>query len=136
MTDLGSLSKTDATSAPSRGTILFADDEPLLRELAAAALERAGFHVVVAASADEAAAALEAGQAIDLAVLDWTMPGASGALLVERARAACPRLRIVISSGAVDEDVRALKHRDATVHILEKPWRARALLALVASLLE
>jgi CheY-like chemotaxis protein len=118
-----------------RGSILFADDEAILREIALSALERAGHRVLMASSADEAAQLIEEDDTIAIAILDWSMPGASGAALMARVRSSRPDLPIVISSGAIDEEIRALERADSAMRVLQKPWRARILVELVASLL-
>jgi DNA-binding NtrC family response regulator len=135
MTPTGGSLKSPSSVPPDRASILFADDEAILREIALAALERAGYRVLIASSADEAAGFIEADRTIAIAILDWSMPGASGAALLARVRSSRPDLPIVISSGAIDDAVRALESADAAIRLLQKPWRARILVELVASLL-
>ncbi|HEY4342985.1 MAG TPA: response regulator transcription factor [Parvibaculum sp.] len=89
--------------------ILLADDHPLFtdaieRQLAAAYPD-VEIHAVETLTA--AAAILNHIKNIDLAVLDWDMPGMQGPASIEALRASYPDLKIVILSGRID---------DATVH--------------------
>ncbi len=89
--------------------ILLADDHPLFTD----AIERqlATAHPGVSIHAVETLAAanaiLTSVKDMDLAVLDWDMPGMQGAASITTLREAHPDLKIVILSGRID---------DATVH--------------------
>lgn len=136
MSDIGSMLRPQSKAPEARGTVLFVDDEPVLREIASATLGRAGYDVLLAADGDDAGRVLEeASDRIGLVVLDWSMPGESGAALLERVRARCPSLHVVVSSGSIDEDVYTRRREDEALHVLPKPWRAQSLLALVSRLL-
>ena len=65
--------------------ILVVEDESSIRDMLRFALERDG-HVVHAAGSVAAARALLAGQPMDLALIDWMLPGASGLELVRALR--------------------------------------------------
>ena len=81
--------------------VLVVDDEPLVRMTAADELEESGFHVLEAASADEALAVLEE-HADDVQVLftDLNMPGSmDGIGLAEEAHRRWPHILLLISSG-------------------------------------
>jgi len=73
---------TDPASLPS---VLFIDDDPGLRRLAARALERRGFRVT-AAGDGPAGLALAAQQAFDLVAVDHYMPGMDGLETLARLR--------------------------------------------------
>src|SRR5271156_3164370 len=66
--------------------ILLADDDALLREIAAATLQQAGYEVITAASGDAALTAA-AQQLPDVALLDVDMPGGDGYQACSRLRA-------------------------------------------------
>src|SRR5262249_42721734 len=74
--------------APGRGeTVLVADDEPGVRELARTVLDRQGYRVLVAADGAEAVEVFrhEPGQ-VDLVVLDASMPNMNGRQAFESIR--------------------------------------------------
>jgi signal transduction histidine kinase/CheY-like chemotaxis protein len=115
--------------------VLVVDDEPLVRELAAEVLERAGLRTLVAADGDEGLALFQAhGDAIALVVLDRTMPGLDGLELLERLRMMRPDLPVILSSGyAEDGDSTRLRELGVDA-VLHKPWSPRDLVETAASL--
>ncbi|MFV8754099.1 response regulator [Nannocystaceae bacterium ST9] len=115
--------------------VLIVDDEPLVRELAAEVLERAGHRTLVAADGDEGLALFEAHRdAIVLVVLDRTMPGLDGLELLERLRTLRPDLPAILSSGYA-EDGSSSRLRELGVDaVLHKPWSPRDLVETVSAL--
>jgi DNA-binding NarL/FixJ family response regulator len=93
---------TDA--APARPLrILLADDHPVVRAGLKALLEAQPDMAVVAEAADGLqAVALAAGLDFDLAVVDMSMPGLTGAQVVERLRASHPASRVLILTAHED----------------------------------
>jgi two-component system, OmpR family, phosphate regulon response regulator PhoB len=65
--------------------ILVVEDESAIAELISLNLRHAGFEVIIAASAEQAQAAVDA-VLPDLAILDWMLPGQSGVALAKRWR--------------------------------------------------
>ncbi len=89
--------------AAAGATILIAEDVDDLRELARAALERAGYRVLTATSGAEALRQLTARQAeVDLLLTDFGLTALSGPELAARARAANPSLAVIYMSGDAD----------------------------------
>ena len=83
-----------------QATILVADDEEVVRTLAARALERAGFVTVVARDGLEAVAMVrEHGDQLAAVILDLTMPNLSGADACRQMQELRPGLPVVLSSG-------------------------------------
>jgi two-component system, cell cycle response regulator len=70
-----------------RNTILIADDDPIARSMLRALLTKWGYKVISAHDGLEAARILEGSDPPQLAVLDWTMPGAEGPAVCQRVRA-------------------------------------------------
>lgn len=66
--------------------ILIADDDPVSRRLLEVTIQRAGHEVVVTKDGREAWQVIESGDAPDMWVLDWMMPGLPGVELCRRAR--------------------------------------------------
>lgn len=89
--------------------ILLADDHPLFTDAIERQLSVAYPDVVVHAveNLTAATALLARIKMIDLAVLDWDMPGMQGLASIKNLRASYPDLKLVILSGRID---------DATVH--------------------
>lgn len=89
-----------ATSGAGRGRILFVDDAPELRELAAAMLRRAGFEVEAAADGWEACQRITARpDDFDVVITDQHMPGLTGRELARRVAALRPDLPVILVSG-------------------------------------
>src|SRR5262245_10291678 len=100
-------------------TALIAEDEALLAEVVAWALEDAGFKAVVAGSGDEELALYKA-SAFDLLVTDIRMPGKTdGWLLAHQVRAQSPDLPVIFMSG-YSPDSPSLPARSI---FLQKPFR-------------
>lgn len=68
-----------------RGRILFVEDHPDVREALASLLEDCGYDVTATATAEEAIIQLESAGRFDLIVTDYSMPGQSGAWLLNQA---------------------------------------------------
>ena len=104
-----------------RHTILVVDDAPLLRELGALFLARAG-RVITAASGEEALAVARLEQP-DLVVADAAMPGIDGAMLCRALKndplIDAPRVVLLAASGDADERERAV--RAGADDVLPKP---------------
>ncbi|MCX7604267.1 MAG: response regulator [Bryobacteraceae bacterium] len=126
-------------AAAEEEAVLLVEDEPGIRSLVARALERAGYAVVQAGSAQEA---LELWQdrrhAPAVLVTDLTMPGISGKELAERMRIRFPELRVLFVSGyASEEDLPGRADgagRDEKTQFLHKPFTTQRLLELIRQL--
>jgi len=108
--------------------ILVVDDEPDVRDVAAALFESFGRRVLPAASGAEALRLLDAHPEIAMLFTDLTMPGMSGLELAAEARRRRPALKIVLTSGYAGAENR----HDGP--ILRKPWRTRDIAALLSDL--
>jgi len=114
-------------------TVLVADDDPMVRELAVTTLRRAGFEVVEAACGDAAARALrEHPGRLSLVVLDLVMPGLSGSEVLRELHALSPETPVVISSGFAPSAAQGLEGVSA---FLPKPWTPSQLLETVRAAL-
>ena len=81
-----------------KGTVLLVDDEAYVRDSLATLLERRGFAVRTAASADRALAD-GAAEGADAVVADLKMPGLSGLELLRELQARVPSLPVVLLTG-------------------------------------
>ncbi|HEY7819358.1 MAG TPA: ATP-binding protein [Vicinamibacteria bacterium] len=119
------------------GTLLVADDEPLVRNVARVLLESAGFDVLEAANGVEAVAVYRDKAAqIRAVLLDLTMPGLGGVEALKMIREFDPEARVILSSGYDERDTLAHLDRDQGVEFLQKPYRARTLLAKLRTVLD
>jgi two-component system, cell cycle sensor histidine kinase and response regulator CckA len=120
-------------------TILIAEDEETLRNLAATILRRAGYSVLLAANGEEAIEIFTNDcRAIDLVILDLIMPRMGGREAFERMRALCPELRVLFVTGyGADYDLQG----DPTglppnAILLRKPYQVAALNQVVREILD
>jgi signal transduction histidine kinase/ActR/RegA family two-component response regulator len=117
---------TDTPSKSNRETVLLAEDEDGVRQLTIATLERRGYHVLAAASGEEAIRlASRYDGTIHLLLSDVVMPGMKGPELAERMRAIRPGIKVLFVSGYAADVVTPKDLRDAA--LLPKPFSPIAL---------
>jgi PAS domain S-box-containing protein len=115
--------------ARGRGTALLVDDEEFVRLSTADMLGDLGYHVVEAASAEEALRVIGNGARVDLVVTDHLMPGISGTDLARTIRDRRPDLPVLVVSGYAEVDGIA-----SDLPRLTKPFRKDELAAGLAAL--
>jgi CheY-like chemotaxis protein len=104
-------------------TILIAEDEQTLRELARAILEGLGYRVVLAGDGDEAVRAFEANRShVDLLVVDWVMPKRNGYEVYQHIRSLGCNLPVVFTTGYSPEMVSHEAIDAAGGLLLQKPY--------------
>jgi two-component system, cell cycle sensor histidine kinase and response regulator CckA len=114
-------------------TILVVEDEPAVRQLVTAALERAGYRVLEARDGEKAVSLFDANAAdIDLLLTDLRMPQMDGAELARRLRARAPQLKVICVSGYPGTGV----DLNLTEHYLAKPFSKADLLNKVREVLD
>ena len=117
----------------SNATLLLVEDDATVRELVAHHLQRAGFAVLQAASAEEAWPLLERA---DLVVLDWTLPGESGIDLLARLRAGpAAEKPVLMLTARAQEAARVEGLERGADDYLTKPFSAAELVARTWALL-
>jgi two-component system, cell cycle sensor histidine kinase and response regulator CckA len=115
------------------GTILLAEDEPLLRELGETILSQAGYKVLTAPDSRAIRSLLgEYSGTIDLLLTDVIMPGISGPELVRLVRESRPNIRVLYMSGYANDEIEDL---DRDAGFLQKPFTPSELTAKVAEAL-
>ncbi len=118
-------------------TILVVEDEPSVRELIRRLLERSGYEVLLAGSAEEALRLAETRDAaIHLLLTDVVLPGMGGPVLAKRLHADRPDLRIAFMSGYTDDAMMHYGVLDPGTAFIEKPLTSRNLLKKVREFLE
>ena len=122
---------------PGHETILIVEDEPQILQVATRILERRGYHVVAASTA-EAALALVEGRPFhaDLLVTDVIMPGLNGRELASRLQELLPGLRCLFMSGYTADHIARHGMLEPGIHFLQKPFSAQDLVATVRRLLD
>ncbi|HEV2694166.1 MAG TPA: PAS domain S-box protein [Verrucomicrobiae bacterium] len=110
-------------------TILLAEDDPALREMAATLLRRLGYNVLTATNGVEALSLKHQRNIghIDLLFTDVVMPHMSGKELADRMQAMYPRTKILFTSAYTEN---AIVHQGVLppgVTLLQKPFTPSAL---------
>jgi two-component system, cell cycle sensor histidine kinase and response regulator CckA len=120
---------------PAPGTrLLLVEDMSEVRTTLADALRRAGFEVLEARSAEEAAAlSVETLDQLDAVVSDVVMPGRSGVELALELLGRRPELPLLLVSGDLGDSDRS--RLPARVRFLQKPFASEQLLRALAELL-
>jgi DNA-binding NtrC family response regulator len=109
---------------PPPETILFVEDEALIRMDMAEFLRECGYQVHEASNADEAVAVLNSTLAIDLVITDVRMTGdMDGVALAEWIAEHRPGVEVILTSGRPADTSPAAKY-------LPKPYTGRALFEL------
>jgi two-component system cell cycle sensor histidine kinase/response regulator CckA len=112
--------------------VVLVEDEALVRDLAATALERAGYGVFSAASGAEALEHCDqADTSVDVLVTDVVMPGVGGPELAERVLSRHPETAVILMSGYADE-MPAPDSEGRASSFLQKPFSPRDLVQAVA----
>jgi DNA-binding NtrC family response regulator len=122
-----------SASPASKGTVLLVEDERDTRELLAAAVARAGYRCVAAGNVADALERTATAGFIDVVVTDVVLgPDDRGGLRLMGALKTAGVLApvIVITAYADVEKVKSALNQGA-VHLLEKPFRAPALLEAI-----
>jgi signal transduction histidine kinase len=128
------LPKAAAVPAGAR-RILVVEDQDEVRGFATDVLRSSGYHVMEAASGDEATRLFEAGEPIHLLLTDVVLRGMNGRELAEHFTRAFPASSVLFTSGYPD-DVTARKGVPrGSVAFLPKPYSPEALVERVAELL-
>jgi signal transduction histidine kinase/CheY-like chemotaxis protein len=124
---------TDKPEAVRAATVMLVDDDNDLRMVLADALTAFGHRVIEAADGAAALATLEAEQP-QIVVIDYAMPGMTGAELGKAIRERWPELPIIFASGFADAEA-IEKAIGEAAPILRKPFRVDQLLEAVGAAL-
>jgi CheY-like chemotaxis protein len=118
---------------PPPETILFVEDEPLIRMDMAEFLRQCGYTVAEATDAKEAMEALKSKLTIDLVISDIRMPGdMDGRALASWVRENHPSVQVILTSGYS----RSREHEAIeNVSYLAKPYTGQILLARIRKML-
>lgn len=117
------------------GTILVADDDPLVRSLLRRLLAPLGFGVREAANAEDALALLES-ERIDLVICDVRMPGKNGFELLAAIRGSHRDADVMLMTGYSSVDGAADALANGAADYLLKPLRHKEILARIQALFQ
>ena len=130
-----SSSNVSARAAPRGGseTILLVEDEEAVRRLASLLLERSGYRILVAESAEDAVVLSRAYDGeIHLLLADVVLPGMNGRRLADLLSEERPRMRVIFASGYFD-DRGVLEARS---ELIQKPFNPDTLARTVRRVLD
>jgi two-component system, response regulator PdtaR len=115
-----------------RGRVLLVEDEPLISDIAAEALQEQGFEVETAANAGDALRRLAAESPVDILFTDIDLPGGmDGTALARCARRLRSDLPVIFTSGRYRLDV---SEAVAGAMFLPKPYDLNTLGRIVGDL--
>jgi PAS domain S-box-containing protein len=124
-------------TAPSTGTILFAEDEPAVRTLTKLVLEASAYKVLVAKNGREAVDIFQQNAAeISIVLLDMTMPVMGGKEAFRLIRAIRADVPLIMLTGYTEDIAREDLGADALAGFIQKPYSADKLLAEIRASLE
>ncbi|HET9957888.1 MAG TPA: ATP-binding protein, partial [Polyangiaceae bacterium] len=125
---------TRLAAAPPARRILLIDDEPAVRLVTGRMLSELGHHVMTADSGRRGLEILEEqADAIDLVILDLTMPEQSGEQTLHQLREVRSNIAVVITSGFHAEDASMLLQIPNVIGFLDKPHTMTSLEMVLAS---
>jgi CheY-like chemotaxis protein len=95
------------TEPDPRPRVLLVDDEPDLLTILSSLLEEEGYSVATATTGPEAVA-LARGEHFDVVLTDLKLPGIDGIDVLEQIGEIDPRARLVLMTGFVSDEIRAM----------------------------
>ena len=118
-------------------TILLAEDNEQVRQLAVDILKQQGYEVLAANSGDAALAALGSHEGpLHMLLTDVIMPGMNGRELYDQISARFPQVKVLYMSGYTDNLIADRGILDEGVHFIQKPFSVQALAAKVRTVLD
>jgi PAS domain S-box-containing protein len=126
----GPHSHTASTHAIHAATALIVEDEDSLRTAAAKMLRNSGFSVLEAEDGTTAIAAIRGDRAIDVLLLDVTIPGAPSREVLAEAKRLRPAMRVIVAS-AYGKEFAAASLQAEVEGFIRKPYSLRDLVGLV-----
>lgn len=113
--------------------VLLVEDEPLVRDMVRAFLERAGYGVEAVGTAEEVLDGWS-DRAVDLLLTDVMLPGRNGVQLATALREQQPDLKVLYISGNVSDPAARESIQSSDTLFLAKPFSRATLLDAIHSL--
>ncbi len=124
----------------SRGTetILLAEDEPSLRDLASRILRDLGYDLLIAANGEEAIqiAQEQSEKEIHLLLTDVVMPRMGGKELADRLKISRPKMKVLFASGYTDDTIVHHGVLERGINYIQKPFTPDTLARTVRQVLD
>ena len=118
-------------------TILIAEDDPMVRQLAVRLLARAGYTTIVAEDGEEAVRLfIENMQSVSLVLMDVVMPRLGGREAYERIKELNPNVQAIFSSGYDPEMAQVGNVMEDNLLLIQKPFDPDVLLAAIRNTLD
>ncbi|HEY3838356.1 MAG TPA: PAS domain S-box protein [Bryobacteraceae bacterium] len=115
-----------------QGVVLVVDDEPLVRQLAAETLKRAGLTVITAVDGPDGIRQFKANiSVIRTVLLDMTMPGMNGIEVFQQIAEIASDVKVFLCSGYNMQDLDKLLGLDGLAGFLRKPYLPHELIKCV-----
>ena len=117
------------------------DDEDMVRDIAWEMLSYLGYEVLTAKDGGEAIEIyrqnLEAGQPVDVVLIDLTIPGGMGGKeAIKKLKELDPQVKAVVSSGYSNDPVVADYRSYGFSAVINKPFRMNELAGMLSRLIE
>lgn len=114
----------DSQATATRRHLLVVDDDELVREIIVEDLQELGHQATAFSDGSTAVVWCEEHiSAIDLAIVDLTMPGMSGLELIRLLHARQPKLPVIVGTGLSQDEVDSYVREHPLISILCKPFR-------------
>jgi CheY-like chemotaxis protein len=124
----------DSPIAPTPATVLIVDDDPDVRQFLVETLQTFGYHVLEAEDGYAGLSVL-AKSSPHLVIVDYAMPGLTGAEMVRELRLKRPNLPILFASGYA-ETAAVEEVLDENTSVLRKPFEIPKLREIISKLLQ
>ncbi len=124
----GDAEETSTASTHGKKTVLFVDDEAILREAGGSMLEAIGYNIITACDGLEALEVYrQQASQIAFVILDVTMPGMGGKACLKELHNINPDVLVILSSGYSMDTISSQLGDCAPAAMLQKPYGAKAL---------
>jgi signal transduction histidine kinase/integral membrane sensor domain MASE1/CheY-like chemotaxis protein len=129
--------KSETMRASGRGTVLVVEDEEALVRLLKMLLPQAGYRVLAAMDGEEAIALFYNHTAeIDIVLLDLGLPKITGLDVIPKLKERNPRVKIVITTGYLQPELKAELFRAGVKDCIHKPYLINHIIERLGSLLK
>jgi len=115
--------------------VLFVDDEEFLCTLMRKLLASFNLKVSVVSNPVQALEIIRSGEAFDLVISDFTMPGMTGLGIAQELWARQPNVPFILASGLIKAEIRAELEQAGVHYILPKPFTAASVAVAISECL-
>ncbi|MEA1972297.1 MAG: PAS domain S-box protein, partial [Candidatus Cloacimonadota bacterium] len=127
--------KFDVNTYSGTETILFAEDEAIVRTVGVALLRKIGYKILVAENGLVALELAKKEKNISLLMTDLVMPEMDGYELSQKIYEFMPDIKILFTSGYPDEKIYDLGLNKSLIHFIPKPYSLKKLAVMIKEIL-